>query len=1136
MYATWQSRPVFITSTFRDMQAERDYLRARVFPVIEERLRRRYHFLEPIDLRWGVQTISVSEQQTKELLVLKVCLAEIKRSRPFLIALIGDRYGWVPPEERMRTATAEAGYQTEARGKSVTALEIEYGILDSPDQRKLSRFYFRDPLPYDAMGADAAVYSDLHSGEPGAADAHDRLETLKGRIEREMPGRVRHYHAEWDAEARCVTGLDAWGAQVLEDLWADLDEATKAYEHAEPATWQHEEAAVLEQFVQTQCREFIGRTRTVDDLLALATSPAAPDAEWGACVSGEAGSGKSSLFGELVKRLQDPDDVLVLAHAAGIGARAGQIDILLRRWTQQLAESLGVPDPAEGAKSREDLEKAFAALLSRASAQRRVVCLLDALNQFERTTAGRFVTWLPALWPANARLIATAIPGEESEALGKRKGVRVVALPVLDEREAGAIAEAVCRRYHRELHAEILSILLSKRDGGRAAAGNPLWLELALEELNLLDADDFARLDREFTGSADQRLHELMCLVASALPSDVEGLYGYLLERTEELHGENWARGFARLIALSRTGWRESDLRELLPLVCGVAWDPLRFAALRRSFRAHLVQRGGAGQWDFSHAQIRVAVERRALGGPDLVLQLHSLIADHLEGLPQDDPLGESELMVHLIAGDDGPRAARVYADLPDKSGALRGATEALARHIALGAVERPNRNVPWIAALLTQPGLTDPQLANLALRFLFDLHDAIENTADLPGRQALIISARRDLERLAEADPSNAGWQRGLSVCQGKLGNVLQARGDLAGARQAYGESLVICQRLVAADPSNLGWQRDLYVSHRSLGDVLQAQGHLAGSLQAYGESLAVMRHLAAADPSNPQWHFAPSETQLRLGVVLEARGNLAGARQAYGESLAVSQLLAAADPSNAEWQQYLSARLRNVGDVQSAQGNLSGALESYRASLAIRERLAAQDPGNPEWQRDLSRGLINLGDMLQAQGDLAGARQAYGESLAVMQLLAAADPSNAGWQRDLCVSCVKMAYLCSQAGDAVRPDWLQRPYDVLREMKQRGMFLSAKEEKALALLRSAVEDGVRGLSPRATLAIRGVLILLILPFSLITAVRSWQGDPLGPLTTTMRWTARGLSALLVFGNLNLLVLVANRIRRQRH
>jgi hypothetical protein len=52
----WKSRPVFDTSTFNDMQAERDYLRHHVFPVLEERLRQRRHHLEPIDLRWGVET------------------------------------------------------------------------------------------------------------------------------------------------------------------------------------------------------------------------------------------------------------------------------------------------------------------------------------------------------------------------------------------------------------------------------------------------------------------------------------------------------------------------------------------------------------------------------------------------------------------------------------------------------------------------------------------------------------------------------------------------------------------------------------------------------------------------------------------------------------------------------------------------------------------------------------------------------------------------------------------------------------------------------------------------------------------------------------------------------------------------
>jgi hypothetical protein len=33
----WQSRPVFISSTFADVQAERDYLRSRVFPELKER-------------------------------------------------------------------------------------------------------------------------------------------------------------------------------------------------------------------------------------------------------------------------------------------------------------------------------------------------------------------------------------------------------------------------------------------------------------------------------------------------------------------------------------------------------------------------------------------------------------------------------------------------------------------------------------------------------------------------------------------------------------------------------------------------------------------------------------------------------------------------------------------------------------------------------------------------------------------------------------------------------------------------------------------------------------------------------------------------------------------------------------------
>ena len=107
-FAIWEPRPVFVTSTFRDFHAERDHLRDYVFPALEERLRERFRYFEPIDLRLGVKTEEAQDPAARELLILKVCLGEIERSRPFLIGLIGDRYGWVPPSDRMEAAAREA--------------------------------------------------------------------------------------------------------------------------------------------------------------------------------------------------------------------------------------------------------------------------------------------------------------------------------------------------------------------------------------------------------------------------------------------------------------------------------------------------------------------------------------------------------------------------------------------------------------------------------------------------------------------------------------------------------------------------------------------------------------------------------------------------------------------------------------------------------------------------------------------------------------------------------------------------------------------------------------------------------------------------------------------------------------------
>src|SRR5713226_2971809 len=99
------------------MQAERDWLWDFVFPAIEDRLRRRRRHLEWIDLRLGAGNTQAETEAEREAQVLKVCVDEVRRSRPFLIALIGDRYGWVPPRDRAEAVAREAEITGDVTGR-----------------------------------------------------------------------------------------------------------------------------------------------------------------------------------------------------------------------------------------------------------------------------------------------------------------------------------------------------------------------------------------------------------------------------------------------------------------------------------------------------------------------------------------------------------------------------------------------------------------------------------------------------------------------------------------------------------------------------------------------------------------------------------------------------------------------------------------------------------------------------------------------------------------------------------------------------------------------------------------------------------------------------------------------------------
>jgi tetratricopeptide (TPR) repeat protein len=292
--------------------------------------------------------------------------------------------------------------------------------------------------------------------------------------------------------------------------------------------------------------------------------------------------------------------------------------------------------------------------------------------------------------------------------------------------------------------------------------------------------------------------------------------------------------------------------------------------------------------------------------------------------------------------------------------------------------------------------------------------YDAVGDVLVAQGNLLEALKAYRDglaiAERLAKADPNNAGRQRDLSVSRNKIGAVLVAQGNLPEALKAFRDGLAIAERLAKADPNNAGWQRDLAVWYDRVGDVLVAQGNLPEALKAFRDGLAIAERLAKADPNNARWQRDLSVSYDRIGDVQEAQGNLPAALKSFRDGLAIAERLAKADPNNAGWQRDLTVSYDRVGDVLVAQGNLPEALKSFRDGLAIRERLAKADPNNAGWQRDLAVSYIKIGDMLVAQGNLPDALESFHDSLAIAERLAKADSNNAGWQRDLTVSYIKI------------------------------------------------------------------------------------------------------------------------------
>jgi tetratricopeptide (TPR) repeat protein len=220
-------------------------------------------------------------------------------------------------------------------------------------------------------------------------------------------------------------------------------------------------------------------------------------------------------------------------------------------------------------------------------------------------------------------------------------------------------------------------------------------------------------------------------------------------------------------------------------------------------------------------------------------------------------------------------------------------------------------------------------------------------------------------------------------------LGYQLRALGNLAGARPYYERALEAWEKTLGPD------HPDTATSLNNLGDLLQAQGDLARALPYFERALAIREK--ALGPDHPNTALSLNN----LGALFDAQGNLAGARPYYERALAIREKVLGPDHPDT------AISLNNLGYLLRLKGDLAGARPYYERALAVWEKTLG--PDHP----DTATSLNNVGALLDEQGDLAGARPYYERALAIRQKALGPD------HPDTAASLNNLGYLLYAQGD---------------------------------------------------------------------------------------------------------------------
>lgn len=612
----------FVSSTFKDMQGERDALHRVVFPRLRERAASYGENVQFVDLRWGISTADMDSDTSAEK-ILSVCLEEIRQCNPYMIVLLGDRYGWMPSSGLLENAAGEMGFSMDSYEISVTELEIQYGIWLSEGQLDHCIFCLREPVPVQELDEELkGIY------QPGNEEDRVRMERLKEKICANPSAAILHYNLEWDTEAQELSGYDRFADRLADTLEQLMEPFWNTRKNLSPQERQREGDRL---FIERYLASFVGRRRELSKVMNKIEDHSI------VVLEGEGGCGKSAFMAKMWQLMQERGYRTEM-FCLGNSAACMSTNQLLKLMCWQLVQM--ARDGKAGEKIQDALEympkegdraerwRDFYNLLLVKYDGPKLIFFLDAIDQLVPDRELYESWFLPLYLAPKCKIVVstTGVVKVNPLAIPSRK-VKVATttyrlLPPSEE-ELMEILEVRFRMEHKQISSRVAERILEN-----PCSRNMLGMEILIRRLTMLNQKDFreiAVLEQQMDGNEAIDAY-LMRLVREQKTSLNELIIDYLdtvpwfldEKRGDVMHL------MLHIIAILRHGISAGQLEQMDAFIREnrllgaeeeyTTWDhlgdPILFARMKRYLGGFLVQRTD-GRIDYSHRLFREALLSR---------------------------------------------------------------------------------------------------------------------------------------------------------------------------------------------------------------------------------------------------------------------------------------------------------------------------------------------------------------------------------------------------------------------------------------------------------------------------------------------------------------------------------------------